>query len=248
MLNFKPKTTNNMRKKATLFVVFSAVSLMASFAETNSLTVRIKAMRCEECAHKVNKALRSNEGVENVTFDLEKRTATIEYDGSKVSATDLEALLVATGRYKPSPYDPTEKIRRAMGLKTEELQTAADSARIMEGLWSISGMDSVAPRLDKRYVFVRYDANKTTKAIVRQKLVEIGFTPVAYYTSNDISHAYIKIPAAAATEATIEEVMTLEGVDDVNVNPKLCTLAITYINKETTEEKLSQQVKEIVGK
>jgi copper chaperone CopZ len=97
--------------------------------------------------------------------------------------------------------------------------------------------------LDKHYVFVRYDANKTCKAEIRQALNELGFTPVNYYTSKNISFAYFNISEEAATEATIEEVMALDGVDDANVNPKIGALAITYVNTETTEQKLLEAVK-----
>ena len=235
-------------KKTILIALFSVLCSGLTVAVADSVTLRIKAMRCEDCAHKVNKALRSNDAVENVVFNLERRTVTIDYDGQRLTQDSIEAILNATGRYKPSPYDPQEKIRRAMGLKTEELQTAEDSARVMKELWSIEGMDSVAPRLDKRYVFVRYNANKTDKATIVGKLTEAGFTPVSYYTSKVISHAYIKIPAAAATKDLVEEVLAMDGVDDANVNKKLGTLAITYVNDQTTAEKLEQQVMAILPK
>ncbi len=235
-------------KKTILIALFSVLCSGLSVAVADSVTLRIKAMRCEDCAHKVNKALRTNDAVENVVFNLERRTVTIDYDGQRLTQDSIKAILNATGRYKPSPYDPKEKIRRAIGLKTEELQTAEDSARVMKELWSIEGMDSVAPRLDKRYVFVRYNANKTDKATIVEKLTEAGFTPVSYYTSKVISHAYIKIPAEAATKDLVEEVLAMDGVDDANVNKKLGTLAITYVNDQTTAEKLEQQVMAILPK
>ena len=218
-------------KKTILIALFSVLCSGLSVAVADSVTLRIKAMRCEDCAHKVNKALRTNDAVENVVFNLERRTVTIDYDGQRLTQDSIKAILNATGRYKPSPYDPKEKIRRAIGLKTEELQTAEDSAR-----------------LDKRYVFVRYNANKTDKATIVEKLTEAGFTPVSYYTSNVISHAYIKIPAEAATKDLVEEVLAMDGVDDANVNKKLGTLAITYVNDQTTAEKLEQQVMAILPK
>ena len=248
MVNSSNLQIMKLSNRLFAFALLWTVCVATAYADTASHTLRIKAMRCEECAHKVNKALRANDAVENVEFDLEKRTATIEYDDSRLNKEGIEALLAATGRYKPSPYDPTEKIRRAMGMKTEELRTADDSTRVMKELWSVEGMDSVAPRMDKRYVFIRYDANKTNRATIKQKLTEAGFTPVNYYTSNVISHAYMNIPAAAATEDTVESVMALDGVDDACVNPALGTLAITFVNTDTTEEKLKKEVKEIVEK
>ena len=89
---------------------------------------------------------------------------------------------------------------------------------------------------------MRYDANKTDKATIREKLESLGFTPVTYYTSNIISFAYFKMPAEAATEENLEMILALDGVDDVNANPAKGSLAITFVNTQTTEEKLLSEI------
>ena len=231
-----------MLKKFLSVFLFLIVVNAAFAASTDTLVVRIKGMRCEEEANTVNKVLRPNAGVEDLRFDLEKRIVTIAYDPSKTNPDEIRAALTATGRCKPSTYDPNEVIRRGMGLKTEELQTEADAERIMKNMSSMVGIDSVATHLDKRYVFVRYNANKTTKAAVREKLESLGFTPVTYYTSRIISFAYFKMPAEADTEENMELILGLDGVEDVNANPEKGTLAITYVNTQTTEEKLLSEI------
>jgi copper chaperone CopZ len=133
-------------------------------------------------------------------------------------------------------------IRRGMGLRTEELQTQADADRIMQNMSSMVGIDSLAPNVAKRYVFIRYDANKTDKATIREKLESLGFTPVTYYTSKIISFAYFKMPAEADTEENLEMILALDGVEDVNANPEKGSLAITYVNTQTTEEKLLSDI------
>ena len=40
-------------------------------AANETIVLRIKGMRCEECAHKVTTVLRQLEGIEGVSFDLE---------------------------------------------------------------------------------------------------------------------------------------------------------------------------------
>ena len=231
-----------LKKLLTLLLLFVTVDA-AQAASTDTLVVRIKGMRCEEEANTVNKVLRPNAGVKDLIFDLEKRIVTIAYDSSTTNPDEICAALKATGRCKPSTYNPNEVIRRGMGLRTEELQTPADAERIMQNMSSMVGIDSLAPNVAKRYVFVRYDANKTKKAVIRQKLQELGFTPVTYYTSGIISYAYFKIPAEAATEENAELVLGLDGVEDVNVNPAKGSMAITYVNRQTTEEKLLTEIK-----
>jgi copper chaperone CopZ len=130
-----------------------------------------------------------------------------------------------------------------MGLKVDEMKTEADAAFIKKSLYAMVGMDSVGTNLDKGYIFVRYDANKTKKAVIRQQLLEMGFTPVNYYTSKIISFAYFHIPAQAANDETIEKVLALDGVDDVNVNAAKGSLAITYVNTKTNPEKLFEEIR-----
>ena len=229
-----------MLKKIFSVFLFLIVVNAAMAASTDTLVIRIKGMRCEEESNKVNKLLRPNAGVEDLVFDLEKRIVTVTYDPSKTNRDEICAAL--TGRLKPSAYDPKEMIRRGMGLKTEELQTPADAERIMQNMSSMVGIDSISPNIAKRYVFVRYDANKTTKAAIREKLESLGFTPVTYYTSNIISFAYFKMPAEADTEENLEMILALDGVEDVNANPEKGSLAITYVNTQTTEEKLLSDI------
>ena len=236
-------TKSYMEKKLFTLLLFFITVNAAIAADIDTLVVRIKGMRCEEEANTVNKVLRPNAGVEDLVFDLEKRIVTIAYDPSKTNPDEICDALKATGRCKPSTYNPNEVIRRGMGLKTEELQTPADAERIMQNMSSMVGIDSLAPNVAKRYVFIRYDANKTKKAAIRQKLQDLGFTPVTYYTSGIISYAYFKIPAEAATEDNMEIVLALDGVEDVNMNSAKGTMAITYVNRQTTEEKLLADIK-----
>ena len=211
-------------------------------AANETIVLRVKGMRCEDCAHKVTTVLKRLPGIDGLQFDLEKRTVSVSFDTAKTSADSIRARLAATGRFKSSPYSATEVIHRGMGLQMGDMHCKNCADRITARLTAMEGIDSVAPHVDKQYVFIRYDANKTSKAVIREALQQLGFTPVNYYTSKDISFAYFIIPKEACTDATIEEVLVLDGVDDVNVNPKRGSLAITYINNQTTAEKLLEAI------
>ena len=231
--------------KRLMFFAFAAILSVAAMATgvSDTLIVRIKAMRCEECAHKVTVALRKDKGVKEMDFDLERRTVTVQYDPSQTCRDSICSRLAATGRYKPSGYDPEEMIRRGMGLQMGELENEACAGRIMEKLKDMVGIDSLAAHIDKGYMFIRYDANKTCKADIKEALMALGFTPTTYYTSKIISFAYFKIPAKAAKEENVEQVLALKGVDDATINPKNCSLGITYVNTETNEEQLLKDLK-----
>ena len=235
-------------KKLFSCLLALALTLPLLTASADSVTVRIKAMRCEDCAHKVNTALSSKPGIESLDFNLERRTVTVEYNPALTCTDSIYAALKSTRRYMPSEYNPKEVIRRGMGLKVEEMKTSEDSLCIMEGLGNEVGIDSIGPNMAKGYIFVRYDANRTDRATICQHLEDLGFTPVAYYTSPVISHAYFKIPPALCTEDTVEQVLTIDGVDDANVNEHLGSLAITFVNTTTTREKLEKEISKIKNK
>lgn len=224
-----------------------AVWLMACVAkaanESDTLVMRIKGMRCEECAHKVGGALRKYNGVEGIDFDLEKRVARVAYDPARVSADTLLGRLRGT-RYNPTPYSRNEVIRRGMGLKVQDMHCQRCAQRIEQRLGQMEGIDSLAPNVEKHYVFVRYDANKTSKAAIREVLSGMGFTPVNYYTSKNISYAYFLIPEEAANDETLVTTLSLDGVDDANVSRRQKSLAITFVNDETSEQKLLEELRQ----
>ena len=236
-----------MMKKFCLLAVFVWTVAAQAAVQNDTLVVRIKGMRCEECAHKVNTVLRQLDGVGTVDYNLERRTATIAYNPQLTCADSIQARLERTGRYKASPYSPADVIRRGMGLQMADMHCQHCADRIQKRLQQVDGVDSIGPHVDKHYVFVRYDANRTSKDVIRNALVALGFTPVNYYTSKDISFAYFTLGASTlksnTPDAIIDTALTLEGVDDANVNPKQRSLAITYVNKETSSQQLLEQLR-----
>ena len=207
-------------------------------AQEDSITVRIKGMRCEECAHNVMVAVKKLPGIESVRSNIERRTTTIVFDRTQTSADSIEARLAATGRYKASPYSPSDTIRRGFGLRMDDMHCQRCADRIMAKLQPMEGIDSLAPHLDKNYYFIRYDANRTCKATIKEALTSLGFTPVNYYSGPKVSYAYYIIPKEQATQDNADEVLILDGVEDVCINPKKSSLAVTYFTEETDAEKL----------
>ena len=205
--------------RSLLFIVYCLLSIPAG-AQEETLTLRIKGMKCEECGHKVMVAVKKLPGIEDMRFNYERRTATITYDRSQTCRDSIEARLAATVRYKASPYSPNDTIRRGMGLRMDDMHCQKCADRIAGKLQAIEGIDSMSPHLDKHYYFIRYDANRTCKADIKEALLGLGFTPVNYYSGPKVSYAYYNIPAEQTIQDTMDEVLILDGVEDVCVNPK----------------------------
>jgi len=231
-----------MRTIILLFAALLMPACMSAQDNSDSFTIRIKGMRCEECAHKVKNRLLQENGVEKLSFNIERRTATISYDHTKISPDSIKGILKGT-RYQASPYNENDTILRGMGLQIADMYCQDCADRIMKRFNGMVGIDSIATRLDKHYVFFRYDANRTCQADIRETLGDMGFTPVSYYTSKDIYYAYFTIPQEVASEEAIEVALALDGVADANVNKRNNSLAITYVNTMITEDKLLEELR-----
>ena len=212
--------------------------LNATAENNDTLTVRINGMRCSECGHKVKNILRKDPGVGPLEFNYERRTVKIAYDAKQTCTDSIYARLAASGRYKAKAYSPTEVIRRGYGQRIDDMHCQKCADRIMQRLSQLEGVDSIGPHLDKHYIFIRYDANRTSKADIRALLNKIGYTPVNYYTSPKIGWLYLNVPAEQASAETMETVLALKGVEDANANSRRKSLAVTFFNDETTAEQL----------
>ncbi len=240
-----PKQINYSMKKKIFALIISVISSVgiASAQQLDTVTIRIKGMKCDECAHKVMDRLyeRIPEGIEDMWFDFEKRIATIAYDRNKTSVDAIEAPLKGT-RYNPTSYSKSDIITRGFGLRMQELTSDKDALKAVEALKGKTGIDSLAPHTNKQYLFIRYDANKTCKADIRKVLNSKGFTPTNYYSSPKVSYAYYKIKGLKDDDATRDRFLQIQGVEDFNINTKLGVVAITYFNDEITQKELDKQI------
>lgn len=233
-----------MTKKQILIAAMLTLQTVAMAAAGDTLTVRIKGMHCDHCAHKVMKALEPLKGIDDIQFNLERRTATIAYDAATTPKDSIESRLAATKRYAPSPYSKDEAIAAKYGIHIDDMHCQKCFNRIKARLQPIEGIDSIAPNIDEQYVTVDYDANKTDKATIRKAVADLGFSPVNHYTSEKAAYAYLLIPEKdAQDEETYEKVLALKGVEDVCVNAKRKALAVTFVNTETSEEQLMEDLK-----
>jgi copper chaperone len=61
------------------------------------LVLKIGGMTCNHCKMKVEKALRTMDGVEDVQVDLTTGQATVSFDSARLRAEDLRAVVSEAG-------------------------------------------------------------------------------------------------------------------------------------------------------
>ena len=232
-----------MKRYIIALIAFFTICGTAIAQELTDFTFRVKGMRCEDCSYKIHKVLQPMAGIENMTFDLEKRTVTVNYNPAVIGTDSILAPLIRSQRYVPSTYNANDVIFRGYGQHLPEMKNENDAKRASEILKNVYGVDSVGANLNKTYIFIRYDANKTNKDNIRKVLLANGFTPSNYYNAEIVKYAYYSIPEGIEPEEAEGDLMDISGIDDACINPNTNKLAITYFNDETNAEKLKADIK-----
>ena len=74
-----------------------ALGLTTVFAATKTTTIRVKGMKCNQCASSVAKALKATAGVQEAEVSFEKGQVVITYDDEKVTEVKLREVINGTG-------------------------------------------------------------------------------------------------------------------------------------------------------
>ena len=160
-------------------------------------------------------------GVNDIWFNIERRTATISYNPSLTCPDSIKAPF-AGQRYNMTPYNPTDSIIRNMGLRME-LTDSASARRAITTLNGRKGIDSLAPHLNHRYLFIRYDANRISKNDIKKLLIDAGF--------------------GKNLKTLADDAIVFDGVEDVCINPATRKIGFTYLKDTTSEDKLRRKIK-----
>ncbi len=228
--------------KRLILLVISVVSLSAMAQQSQTIQWRIEGMHCDHCAHKVMTALTQDKGVNDVDINIERRVATVTYDASKTTPEKIKSQLNGT-RYVPTTYSTSDVISREKAYLISDMHCANCARRISNALEQIAGVDSMDFDVSKHTFSVKYDANKTSRDIIRTTITQLGYTPVTYYDQDIVAYLYFILPEGSVSEDIAEKVMEIEGVADANISMKNNSLAISYDTTEITDGKLIEELK-----
>ena len=92
---------------ASAQIAASAQTAQPKRADTRTVTVRVDGMICMVCAGSVKNALKAVHGVQNAEVNLEKHSATVEYENGRVSVDELTRVINQLG-YKAGVPAPAQ--------------------------------------------------------------------------------------------------------------------------------------------
>lgn len=111
-------------KKGLIISAMLAVSMSAFPRDVKTLLLTTEPqMRCESCETKVQGALSSMKGVEEVTTSLKTQVITVVYDADKTSETTLMNAL-KSNNFTPRKLKAGEKVK--VNVKTGECANECD--------------------------------------------------------------------------------------------------------------------------
>lgn len=74
-----------------------ALGAASALAATRTVTIRVKGMKCANCASSVAKALKATQGVKDAQVDSAKGEAVVTFDDEKVTEARLHEVIAGTG-------------------------------------------------------------------------------------------------------------------------------------------------------
>ncbi len=139
-------------------------------ANTERMSLRIEGMHCATCVATIEKALLQQQGVAKASVNLLEKKATIDYEPTQVTRTELEHAIASTG------YTPK---RAKMTLTLSPTPRSDEWSYITKTIEAIPGVLSVVEHSMSGRVVVEYDEELVTLKMMRDTLNGIGFDVVA---------------------------------------------------------------------
>lgn len=98
--------------KKTIMMVLAGLLSVAALAD--DVKFKVSNMHCDNCARRVEKALKGNEAVGEVTVNLEDRTVCVSYDAQKTTVAVLRQCL-ADARFQAEVARQCDKKEECAG-------------------------------------------------------------------------------------------------------------------------------------
>ena len=146
----------------------ATIGVMLPHMEENKkrTELKISGMSCAICATTIEKSILSLEGVSYAQVNLGTETATIEYDSTKLTLTDIEKAVTDAGY---------EVINKAVNLKIGGMTCAMCVKTIENALVRLDGIVSANINLGTEKAYVTYNPGIITVAEMKKAIEDAGY-------------------------------------------------------------------------
>ncbi|HZK35326.1 MAG TPA: copper-translocating P-type ATPase [Bacillota bacterium] len=135
----------------------------------------IKGMNCASCVSGVERAVARLEGIDSASVNLATEKLVAEFDGSKISSSDIIAAVKKAG-YE-AQEDQDENIRQIL-IPISGMTCAVCSASVEKSISKLAGIENVAVSYASDSAKVSYDSSKVRVSQIRDAIVSAGYEPL----------------------------------------------------------------------
>lgn len=132
-------------------------------------------MNCASCVSGVERAVARLEGIDSASVNLATEKLVAEFDGSKISSSDIIAAVKKAG-YE-AQEDQDENIRQIL-IPISGMTCAVCSASVEKSISKLAGIENVAVSYASDSAKVSYDSSKVRVSQIRDAIVSAGYEPL----------------------------------------------------------------------
>ena len=198
-------------------------------------TFPVVGMKCPKCVAHVDEALKVIDGVSDVIVNLQAANATVVFDSSVCSISNVCDAVVGAGYEIPSH---PESITTTLSVKGMMCMKCV--AHVDEALKTVEGITTIFVDLSAAEVTVTFKSPCTIDN-VRQAITEAGYEVVGGNTSTETLP--VKGMKCMKCVAHVEEALkAVDGVKEYNVNLKEANITVTFDTTLCSVDKIRQAV------
>ena len=213
-------------------------------------TLPVKGMMCKMCVAHVDKAVRSLNGIEELTVDLKGASITVTFDSDKCSVSKIKQAVTDAG-YQMPVEDTDDNTIKTVTIPVTGMKCMKCVAHADEAISSLKGVKDVKVSLEEASATVTYDSSECTLESIQQAVISAGYqTPTdTSCTDSCCAETYhtetfnVKGMKCMKCVAHVDEaIKAVKGVKDVKVSLDEANATVTFNAKECTLENIKAAV------
>ena len=149
-------------------------------------TINIGGMSCAACASRIEKMMFKLDGVDKASVNLATEKLFVEFDEQKVTIDDIKNAVTKIG------FKVIEKDSKTIAIPIDGMTCAACSSRVEKVLGKMDGIENVTVNLATEKASITYDTSIIRISNIKQKITEIGYTPLTANSSSSSDEEKIR--------------------------------------------------------
>ncbi|MBQ3421172.1 MAG: copper ion binding protein, partial [Romboutsia sp.] len=137
---------------------------------TKHIELKIGGMSCAACAKAVERVTKKLDGVEKSNVNIATEKASIEYDSSKVTVSDIKSVIEKAG------YSIIEESKKTLELKIGGMTCAACAKAVERVTKKLDGVENSSVNIATEKANIEYDSSKIKLSQIKSAIEKAGYS------------------------------------------------------------------------